>query len=155
MAVDRKFAALLGGSVTMAAILALATAAVSMLRTATLLGISLGIALSVFAVMTGTLVIRQISFGLSADRLFRRMEAENDARCYVELPRSPSGRVPAEAAAQYRTECISAVTARPDDWREWFLLAGAHQIARDHRRAVEALRQATALSRSTPVTTPP
>ncbi|MEV6770191.1 hypothetical protein AB0N05_16360 [Nocardia sp. NPDC051030] len=115
------------------------------LLTASPAGIAIGASLAGFGVMAAWLIASQIRFGMRADRLLNLMVEEGDPRCYPEIERTPSGRVNQTAAARYRDERRRAAEESPEDWRMWFLLGGAHEMAKDHRSAVAALRMATTL----------
>jgi cytochrome c-type biogenesis protein CcmH/NrfG len=62
----------------------------------------------------------------------------------LELPRRPSGRVDRDAADAVFTQQRARVEDDPDDWRGWYRLGEAYDVAGDRRRAREALRTAIA-----------
>ncbi|MDF3313596.1 hypothetical protein [Rhodococcus sp. T2V] len=145
---DKRLVALGSAMVVGAGLLALGATAVALLATGTIAGISVGVALIVFGGVIGVLTASQVRFGRTADILLAKMVAQQDYRAYPELARRPSGRVLPVAASEHLARCRAGVAARPDDWREWFLLAGGYEIARDHRNAVLALARASALQKS-------
>ena len=61
-----------------------------------------------------------------------------------ELPRSPSGRVDRTAADELFDRRRVEVEAAPEDWRRWYRLAVAYDLAGDRRRARAAMRTAIA-----------
>ncbi|MEN0137293.1 MAG: hypothetical protein AAGC80_19245, partial [Rhodococcus sp. (in: high G+C Gram-positive bacteria)] len=136
---NKKLVALGSAMVVGAGLLALGATAVAMIATGTIPGIAVGVALTVFGGVIGLLTASQIRFGRTADVLLAKMVAQQDYRGYPDLARRPSGRVLPAAASEYLARCRAGVADRPDDWREWFLLAGGYEIARDHRNAVLAL----------------
>lgn len=138
-----------GGStilVSTAAMLAVAGTAV---------GIALALALTVFGGMAILLTIEQLRFGLTADRLHRRLVEEGDARAQPNLPTLPSGRVEPTIASNYLAARTTALEADPGDWRLWYLQAAGLEITRSHRRAVAALARAKHLERQCPDTQVP
>ncbi|SEC99140.1 hypothetical protein SAMN04490239_6299 [Rhodococcus koreensis] len=146
--VNKRLVAMGSAIVVGAGLLALGATAVAMVATGTIPGIAVGVALTVFGGVIGVLTASQIRFGRTADIMLAKMVAQQDYRGYPELARSPSGRVLPAATSEYLARCRAGVAARPDDWREWFLLAGGYEIARDHRNAVLALARASALQKS-------
>ncbi|MQA60858.1 MAG: hypothetical protein GEU86_05055 [Actinophytocola sp.] len=85
--------------------------------------------------------------GLSVARLTRELEAEGGLPDVSGLPRMPSGRVDRAAADEWFAERKAEVDANPDDWRAWYRLAHAYDIAGDRRRARDTMRKAIQLSR--------
>lgn len=109
--------------------------------------IGLGVALLVLPVLGAALIAAEIVFGVRAERLARRLEAEG-ALPEERLPLTPSGRVDREAAEEAFPRYRKAVEAAPEDWRAWFRLALAYDAAGDRRRARWATRQAIRIERS-------
>ncbi|WP_229675851.1 hypothetical protein [Hoyosella rhizosphaerae] len=58
------------------------------------------------------------------------------------LPRRPSGRVERAAADAFFLDVKSGLDAAPDDWRQWYRVARAYDIAGDRKRAREAMGRA-------------
>lgn len=85
--------------------------------------------------------------GLRIQRLTRVLEAEGGLPDSSELPRTPSGRIDRAAADAWFTERKAELDANPDDWRSWYRLAHAYDIAGDRRRARDTMRKALDLSR--------
>jgi len=110
-------------------------------------GIAMGVALVVLPLIAGWALGRELWFGVRAQQLGRRLEAE-DALPAEEVAVRPSGRVVrADGDAvfpAYRAE----VEANPDDWRAWYRLGLAYDAAGDRRRAREAVRTAIRLERA-------
>ncbi len=86
-------------------------------------------------------VVAEIRFGRSAQRLTDELGPSSDA---LELPRRPSGRVDHDAADAVFARQRSVVQDDPQDWRGWYRLGEAYDAAGDRRRAREALRTAIA-----------
>ncbi len=108
--------------------------------------ITMGAALVLLPILAVWAVWREVSFGLGASRLGRRLTDEG-ALPAEEVSVRPSGRpVRAEADAlfpRYR----DAVQASPEDWRAWYRLGLAYDGAGDRRRARQAIRTAIRLAR--------
>ena len=106
-----------------------------------------GAAVLVLPVVGVWVVAAEIRFGLATQRLASRLDAEGvppDA----ELPRRPSGRVDRQAADALFEQCRHEVEDEPADWRRWYRLAVAYDVAGDRRRARAAMR--TAIARESP-----
>lgn len=107
-------------------------------------GVLMGVALFVLPVIAGWALGRELWFGVRAERLARRLEAEGGLPS-DEVHVRPSGRaVRSEADAlfpAYRAD----VEADPDDWRAWYRLGLAYDASGDRRRAREAVRTAIRL----------
>lgn len=107
-------------------------------------GVLMGVALVVLPVVAVWALGRELWFGVRAERLGRRLEAD-DALPSEEVTVRPSGRaVRSEADAlfpAYRAD----VEAHPEDWRAWYRLGLAYDASGDRRRAREAVRTAIRL----------
>ena len=62
------------------------------------------------------------------------------------LPRRPSGRVDRDAADAHFEVIRAEVEAAPEDWRGWYRLAHAYDLAGDRKRARSAMRHAIELA---------
>lgn len=83
--------------------------------------------------------------GLQVQRLVRRLAGDGGLPDVSDLPRMPSGRVDRKAADAWFDERRSELEDAPDDWRAWFRLAYAYDIAGDRPRARQAMRRAVDL----------
>lgn len=83
-------------------------------------------------------VVVELRFGRQAQRL----TAELGPGGSLDIPRRPSGRVDRDAADLVFARARAVVEQDPGDWRGWYHLAEAYDIAGDRRRAREALRTA-------------
>jgi hypothetical protein len=108
---------------------------------------ALGAAVLVLPVVGVWVVAAEIRFGLATQRLARRLDAEG-VPPEPELPRRPSGRVDRQAADALFEQCRHEVEDEPADWRRWYRLAVAYDVAGDRRRARAAMR--TAIARESP-----
>lgn len=111
--------------------------------------VGLGIALLVLPLLGAALITAEIVFGVRAERLARRLEAEGGMPA-ERLPVTPSGRVDRDAAEEAFPRYRDAVEAAPGDWRAWFRLALAYDAAGDRGRARWATRQAIRVERLRP-----
>lgn len=110
-------------------------------------GIAMGIALVLLPVVAVWALWRELSFGLGAQRLGRRLEAEGGLP-EEELSLRPSGRpVQAEADALFPAY-RDAVERDPDDWRAWYRMGLLYDGAGDRRRARSAIRNAISRERA-------
>lgn len=106
--------------------------------------VAMGVALLVLPVLAAWALARELWFGVRAERVGRRLEAEgglpdDDVAVY------PSGRVVREEADAVFPRYRADVGAHPDDWRAWYRLGLAYDAAGDRRRARAAIRQAIRL----------
>lgn len=125
----------------------LADRAVALLSSGSAAGIALGIGVLLLPILGVVLVVFELRFGWQTQTLGRRLAATGGLPDDSELPRRPSGRVDRDAA-DARFEVIRAqVEAAPQDWRGWYRLAHAYDLAGDRKRAREAMRQAIELAR--------
>jgi cytochrome c-type biogenesis protein CcmH/NrfG len=91
------------------------------------------------------LLVRQMRFGVAAQRAAREMAEEGSLQYRELLERQPNGRVSSEVAARELTRRRGDVERSPEDWRAWFRLAAAWGDAGDGRRARAAMREAVRL----------
>ncbi|MEV4735415.1 MULTISPECIES: hypothetical protein [unclassified Microbacterium] len=120
--------------------------AVMFFAVGTPVSIGMGIALIVLAPLGGWALVREMVFGLQADRLGRTLDAEGGMP-EAETELTPSGRLRPEDAdpmiARYTAEAESA----RGDWRARYRL-GVVQDAAGHRKDARAsIREAIRLSR--------
>jgi hypothetical protein len=102
----------------------------------------LGVAVLVLPLVGIWVVVAELRFGMASQRLAERLRAAGDVEELPELPRLTSGRVDRKAADAVFDAQRVKVEAAPDDWRGWFRLAQAYDLAGDRKRAREALRTA-------------
>ncbi|GAA3206563.1 hypothetical protein [Microbacterium terregens] len=108
------------------------------------IGIAMGAALVVLPVIAAWALGRELWFGIRAEQLARRLEAEGglpDDQVGVR----PSGRVLREDGDLVFPAYRAQVEAHPDDWRAWYRLGLAYDAAGDRRRARAAVRRAIQL----------
>ncbi|MDJ1115017.1 hypothetical protein [Microbacterium dauci] len=110
-------------------------------------GIAMGVAMLLLPVVAAWALWRELSFGIGAQRLGRRLEQDGGLPT-EELALRPSGRpVAAEADALFPSY-REAVEAAPEDWRPWYRMGLLYDGAGDRRRARSAIRTAITLERA-------
>ncbi len=107
-------------------------------------GIAMGVALVVLPFIAAWALWRELSFGLRASQLAKRLETE-DAVPHEAVDVRPSGRPLRDQADALFPAYRADVEAHPDDWRAWLRLGMAYDGAGDRKRAREAVRKAIAL----------
>ena len=110
-------------------------------------GIAMGAALVVLPLIAGWALWRELWFGVRAQQLGKRLEAEG-ALPQEEVAVRPSGRVLREDGDAVFPAYRADVEAHPDDWRAWYRLGLAYDAAGDRRRAREAVRAAIRLEKA-------
>lgn len=109
--------------------------------------VAIGITLLVLPVIGVWALVREILFGVRAERLGRLLQ-ESDELPDEQLPTRPSGRVERDAADEVFPKYKADVEARPTDWKTWYRLGLAYDGAGDRKRARSAIREAIHLYRS-------
>jgi tetratricopeptide (TPR) repeat protein len=120
----------------------LAERAVALLRSGTPAGVALGAGVLVLPVIGVWTVVATWRSGLRIQRLTRRLDAEGGLPDVSDLPRMPSGRVDRKAADAWFEQRRAEVERDPQDWRAWYRLAYAYDMAGDRRRARATMRKA-------------
>lgn len=124
----------------------LAGRAVALITSGSAAGVALGIGVLLLPIIGLVLVFYELRFGLQTQRLARRLAADNLLPDDSGLPRRPSGRVDRDAADARFETVRDEVEAAPGDWRGWYRLAHAYDIAGDRKRARATMRHAIALA---------
>lgn len=137
------------GVAVMAALLALYIVLVAqrswlLLSSGDPLGVAMGVALLVLPLVAAWALVREIMFGVRAEALGRRLEAEG-ALPDDEVSVRPSGRVIRADGDAVFPAYRDAVQAAPDSWRAWYRLGLAYDGAGDRRRARQAIRRSIRL----------
>lgn len=125
------------------------TSAVRFLRVDDLVARALGAGTLVLVAIGAWFLYHAISFGIRTEQLGRILESE-DGLPEDTVERSPGGRPDREQAdeqfARYRAEAEAA----PQDWRSWYRLAYAYDVAGDRSRARQTMKRAIDMHRSSP-----
>jgi hypothetical protein len=116
--------------------------AVVLLGTGEPVGIALGVGVLVLPLIGVWIAWTNLRFGFVTEKMARQLDAEGRLPDTSALPRRPSGRVEREAADEWFERRRVEVEAEPGDWRTWFGLAQAYDLAGDRGRAREAMRKA-------------
>lgn len=122
--------------------------AVTMISSGRPVFVVLGLAVFVLPVLGVLMVVDQLRFGMSTERLARRLHEEGALPDVSHLPRRPSGRVERDAADAWFEQKQAEVEAAPQDWRAWFAVAQAYDLAGDRNRGRKAMRKAIELERN-------
>ncbi|MCE4024914.1 hypothetical protein LXM50_02885 [Microbacterium sp. Au-Mic1] len=139
------------GVVVMAALLVLYIAlvgwrAVVLLGSGQALGITMGVALLVMPLIGAWALVRELQFGLAADRLGRTLNDEGGMPEAPEHLRS-NGRLLPDDAARLVSEYGSAAAEEPGDWRAQYRLGVVHDAAGHRKDARAAIRAAIRLAK--------
>lgn len=134
------------GVAVMAVLLALYTALVAqrawlLLTSGDPAGVALGVGLIILPVIAAWALWRELAFGIGAERLGRRLEAEGGLPSDSVTVR-PSGRPVREDGEAVFPTYRDAVAEDPTDWQAWYRLGLAYDAAGDRRRARQAVREA-------------
>lgn len=121
--------------------------AVALIATGDGVAVIMGAAILVFPMIGAWALGRELWFGWRADRLARRLEAE-DGMPDDDVALTPSGRVSRADADAVFPAYQAEVEGEPDSWRAWFRLSVAYDAAGDRRRARQAVRTAIRLERA-------
>lgn len=119
--------------------------AITLLRTGETGPILLGVGVLVLPLLGVWVTVATWRSGTQVQRLSRRLAAEGSLPDVSELPRRASGRVDRDAADAWFSEREAELERDPDDWRQWYRIAHAYDLAGDRRRARDAMRKAVDL----------
>jgi cytochrome c-type biogenesis protein CcmH/NrfG len=123
--------------------------AIALIRSGGLAGVALGIGVLLLPIIGVVLVVWELRFGWQTERLARRLAEDGQLPEVADLPVRPSGRVERDAADAHFETVKARVEAAPEDWRGWFALAHAYDLAGDRKRARSAMRHAIELEGGT------
>ncbi|WP_300343921.1 hypothetical protein [Nesterenkonia sp.] len=88
-----------------------------------------------------------ISFGIRTERLGRILEQEGGLPEDT-VERSPAGRPNREQADEQFARYKAEAEAAPEDWRSWYRLAYAYDVAGDRARARQTMKKAIDMHRA-------
>ncbi|MGA6164766.1 hypothetical protein [Amycolatopsis magusensis] len=140
----RNFALLLTAALVLYVVL-LAGRAIALFRTGETVPVLFGIGVSLLPVLGVWIVVTTWRSGVRVQQLARRLDREGGLPDVSDLPRRPSGRVDRDAADAWFDERRAELDADPENWRHWYRLAHAYDMAGDRRRARETMRKAVEL----------
>lgn len=118
--------------------------AIVLLASGESIGVAMGVALIVLPLLALWAIGRELWFGVRAQRLGERLDAEGGLPD-EDLPVRPSGRIEREDGDTLFPRYRADVEAHPDDWRARYRLGLAYDAAGDRRRARDAIRTAIRL----------
>lgn len=104
-----------------------------------------GALLAVFPVLGIWSIYQEVAFGLRCERLSNRLAAENYPALSLSL--RPSGKPVPEDATKVSMEWTEKARQNPSDWRVWFRLAEAFDLAGNRKDARKAARTSIRLAR--------
>jgi hypothetical protein len=116
--------------------------AVVLIGTGDAVGIALGVGVLILPLIGAWVAWTNLRFGMRTEKMARQLADEGGLPDISDLPRRPSGRVDRDAADAWFEQRRSEVEEAPEDWRNWYRLACAYDIAGDRRRARETMRRA-------------
>lgn len=119
--------------------------AIALIRTGGAAGIALGIGVLLLPIIGVVLLFWELRFGWQTQRLARQLADQDLLPDDSDLPKRASGRVERDAADAHFETVKARVESAPDDWRGWYALAHAYDLAGDRKRARSAMRHAIAL----------
>ncbi|HEY3708127.1 MAG TPA: hypothetical protein VGL64_02030 [Amycolatopsis sp.] len=123
----------------------LADRAVALFATGSAAGIALGVGVFLLPLLGVWIVVATWRSGVQIQRLSRRLDSEGGLPDVSDLPRRPSGRVDRDAADAWFEGRRAEVEENSGDWRAWYRLAYAYDVAGDRRRARATMRKAVDL----------
>ncbi len=121
--------------------------AIALFRAGTAVTIGLGIGAVLLPLVGAVLLTFELRFGWRTQQLGRRLADEGGLPLEPDLPLKPSGRIDRASMIPHFEAVKSEVECEPDNWRGWFRLADAYDLAGDRRRARSAMRRAIDLER--------
>ena len=120
--------------------------AVYLIELGTFVGIALGIGVLLLPIIGAVLLVFELRFGAATARLARQLAEEGDLPDDSGLARRPSGRIERSSADAYFETVRVKVEADEDNWRLWYELGYAYNLAGDRKRARAAMRRAIDLA---------
>ncbi|WP_019854772.1 tetratricopeptide repeat protein [Actinopolyspora mortivallis] len=142
-----RFSALLVAVILLGYLVLMGSRALTMLLSGKPVVMLLGAAVLVLPILGVVLVVDQLRFGMSTQRLAARLAEEGRLPDHSHLPLRPSGRVRRDAADTWFEQKRVELEETPGDWRAWYALAQAYDLAGDRNRGRKAMRKAIDLER--------
>ena len=139
-----RTSALIAFAVLVVYLAAIGWRGVILLRSGSVVGVLLGLALLALPAVGLWAVLRELSFGRTTERMARELEARGLLPA-DDLPRSRGGRIDRSAADAWFEGFRREVDERPSSWEAWFRMALGYDAAGDRRRARAAMRRAAEL----------
>jgi tetratricopeptide (TPR) repeat protein len=108
--------------------------------------VALGVGVVLLMAVGVWVVSATVWFGVRVERLARQLARERGLPGVSRLPVRPSGWVEWAEAIAFFEERKAELDEEPTDWRRWYRLAYAYDLAGDRPRARETMRQALRLN---------
>ena len=121
---------------------------VYLLETGTVVGITLGLGVLLLPVIGIVLVVFELRFGAATARLARELAESGELPTDDGLAKRPSGRIERTSADAYFETVKTKVEADEQNWRGWYELGYAYNLAGDRKRARAAMRTAIDLAKA-------
>ena len=109
------------------------------------LAVAMGVGIIIFPLFAFWALYAEIRFGLSSQKLQKRVVAMNIPGLDLEL--RASGRATKESAEAELLR-VQGIAEGSEDFAAWFLLAEAYEAAGDRKRARSAMRKAILLAKN-------
>lgn len=116
------------------------------LRVDDLLARGIGVGVLLLVAIGAWVLWREISFGWRTERLGRILDAE-EGLPEDTVERSPGGRANKTQADEQFQRYAAEAESNPEDWRSWFRLSIAYDVASDRARARKTMRRAIAMEK--------
>ena len=111
------------------------------------IGIAMGVALVVLPLIGAWAMVREIQFGIQADRLGSRLDAEGGMPA-AETELTPSGRLAKSDAEPLVQRYTAEAEAAADDWRARYRLGVVQDAAGRRKDARTSIRDAIRLAKA-------
>jgi tetratricopeptide (TPR) repeat protein len=141
----KKLGAMVMSALLLVYIMLLANTGLNLLTTGLPVAQVMGFLILVFPLLGLWAMFVEFKFGIAAEKLIARIEAEG-AWPDLGIETRPSGRAVRASADAAFAKWSAAAEQNPNDFRAWFNLSLAYDACGDRRRARSALRKAIALS---------
>jgi tetratricopeptide (TPR) repeat protein len=126
-------------------IVLLANTGITLILTGIFAGQAMGALILAFPLIGVWAIVVELRFGLAAEKLVARIEAEG-AWPDLGIATRPSGRAVRASADAAFAKWSAAAEQDPENFRAWFNLSLAYDACGDRRRARSAMRKAIALA---------
>jgi hypothetical protein len=124
----------------------LANTGITLLATGVLIGQVMGVMILAFPVLAVWATIVELRFGLAAEKLVARIEAEGTWPD-LGIETRPSGRAIRSSADAAFAKWSALAEENENDFHSWFNLSLAYDACGDRRRARAAMRKAISLAK--------
>lgn len=141
-----KIGALVMSALLVVYVILLANTGFTLLLTGILLAQIMGTLILAFPLVGLWVIFVELKFGLAAQKLVERVEAEG-AWPDLEIETRPSGRAVRASADAAFAKFSAAAEQNQSDFHAWFNLSLAYDACGDRRRARSAMRRAIALAK--------